>query len=149
MYALKVAVIAFIGSSSVEFTHCRPPQRPAPEFINAAAAEVIVKDIAALVGIFEGPLVLEAHVKPAKGGNAAFWEDVADAQAALLRAELLKVGVPGEHLTVRGLAGTKGQNLNLVLLRLNRDLFLEHPVEFDAKLDESLPRRQGRSPQRR
>lgn len=130
----------------VDFTHSKPTQRPHPEFMHPANAERVALDLVELSGLFGGPVAVEVHVKPGKGGTPAYWDDVADAQATLLRTELERVGVPADRLSVQGLAGSKGQNLNVVIVKLDQELFPELLVAETPTKD---PKRPAGSPRSR
>lgn len=96
--------------------------------------------------------MVEVHVKTAKGGTPAFWEELADVQAALVHAELERVGVPAARLNVVGLAGNKGQNVNTVVVHLDKDVFPDASTEGSTKPEPkrgASPNRRGASPPRR
>jgi len=93
-------------------------------------------------------------MKTGKGGSPAFWDDVADAQAAVLRAELERVGIAADRLAVKGLAGSKGQNMNAVVAKLDQDLFPElatsdSPAKSDGKRGSPSPRARSPNPRGR
>lgn len=119
----------------LEFVAVKPGGDTAAEFVNPSIAKNVASDIAELAHIFEGPMAVEAHLKPAKGGTPAFWDELAARQAELVRSRLESGGVPAERLVARGLAGSKGQNANVVVVKLDSDLFpnLPEPVAASAK----------------
>jgi len=91
--------------------------------INPSLLQNAAQDVVELSNIFDGPLIVEAHTKQGRGATPAFWDDVATRQAELVVDKLQQNGVPAERLVAKGLAGKKGQNANIVLLQLDKDLF--------------------------
>jgi len=130
-------------STPIEFTPCPPKEKPAPEFKDPITADKVIRDAVELIGIFDQPLDLEVVVKPGKGGNAAFWEEVAQAQAEILRSRLDGGGPQLGRVRATGRATAKG--VPGVVLKLASELFPE-------QADEKAPSRsasRGPSPPRR
>lgn len=100
-------------------------QEPAAEFANAATAAAVLQDVAELGRLFEGPIEVEVHMKVGKGGTPGFWDQVAERSAALVQTQLEQNGVQGERVNAKGFSGTKGLNTNCLVVRLDRQLFVD------------------------
>jgi len=107
----------------IEFATVKAGAATNATLTNPSLLQNAAQDIVELSNIFDGPLTVEAHIKPGKGATPAFWDEVATKQAELVVSELQQNGVPGDKLIARGLPGNKGQNMNLVLVKLDPDLF--------------------------
>lgn len=120
---------------------------PSPHFIDSRAAELALADVVEIHGLFGLSLGVEVRSKPAaaKGQGVAkkFWEDVAVGWANFLTEELVKGGVPREHLSARGVMGGKDQATNSVLVQLDRDCF---PAEEAPALASKNQRGKSASP---
>jgi len=121
----------------IEFVAAKPGEEAAAAFADATAAERVLADVVALFTMFEGPVAVEVHLKPGKGGKPDFWQRVVDGQAELLRCQLLALGAPAERLTIVGASNPKGANA--VVVRLEKDLF---PEDLAPK----APAKRGKSP---
>jgi len=109
--------------SPIEFAAVKAGGPTDAKLNNLSLLQNAAKDIVELSNIFDGPLTVEAHTKQAKGATPAFWDEVATRQAECVVGELQQNGVPGDKLIAKGLAGNKGQNENVVLVQLDKDLF--------------------------
>jgi len=107
-------------------------------FADEAAAGCVLADVVALFTMFEGPVAVEVHLKPGKGGKPDFWQRVVDSQAELVRCQLVALGAPVERLTMAGASNPKGANA--VVVRLDKDLFPEDLAAAKA------PAKRGKSP---
>lgn len=114
----------------VEFAAVNPTDpSDAPRFANAEAAQHVLQDVAQLVALFDGPAHVEVHSKPQKGGTPAFWDEVAEASAGLVKAWMQEnASVPPERVTAKGVAGNKGLNANAVVVRLDKAFFREEDL---------------------
>lgn len=112
---------------AIDFVQCKPNETPAPKLVNPEAVDGVLTDLVELVNIIDGPASIEVHTKEKKGGTPAFWDTVADACAGHLLSLLEDRGASPSRLTAKGCAGSKGLNVNCVLLKLNPDLFGEEP----------------------
>jgi len=110
----------------LEFGPVKPTDpKPAPQFASAATAERLLQDVAELLALFETEADIEVHTKPPKGGTPAFWDEAAENSAKLIKAQLEQNGVAEERLNAKGLAGGKGLNNNVVVIRLSKEIFVE------------------------
>jgi len=107
----------------IEFATVKAGAATDATLTNPSLLQNAAQDIAELSNVFDGPLTVEAHLKPGKGGTPAFWDEVATKQAEVVVNELQQIGVPGDKLIAKGLPGNKGQNANLLLVKLDPDLF--------------------------
>jgi len=114
--------------SPIAFVAAKPGEAEA-NFIDPSVADRVLLDVAELFSIFDGPVRVEAHLKPGKGGKPDFWNQVANNQADLIRQRLEASGAPAERVEAVGLAGKKGLNLDAIVVKLNKDLF---PEELSA-----------------
>merc|ERR1719264_1667075 len=105
---------------TIEFTPRKPTEAPQAEFRDPETATCVMADISELWSLFDGPLDIEVHMKPGKGGTSSFWENLAAGRAELLRSHLEGRGVPGRMISIKALVGTKGTNNACVFLRLKR-----------------------------
>lgn len=128
-------------ANPIDFTPCKPPQKPCPEFQDPITADKVIVDIVELMTIFDQPLSVEVLLKPGKGGNPAFWEEAAQAQAELVRSRLEGCGAKADRLSATGLASGKG--VPGVNLKLDDALFPEQEDPKDAKKSAS-PARKGK-----
>merc|ERR1712032_482802 len=110
--------------SPIPFVAAKPGEAEA-NFVDSSAADRVLLDVAELFSIFDGPVQVEAHIKPGKGGKPDFWKQVANNQADLIRQRLEASGAPAERIDAVGLAGKKGLNLDAIVIKLNKALFPE------------------------
>jgi len=124
----------------IEFVSAKPGEEAIASFADETAAGRVLADVVALFTMFEGPVVVEVHLKPGKGGKPDFWQRVVDGQAELVRCQLLALGAPAERLTMASASNPKGANA--VVVRLEKDLF---PEDLAPK----APAKRGKSPGKR
>lgn len=122
----------------IEFVAVKPGDEAPAAFADEAAAGLVLADVVALFTMFEGPVAVEVHLKPGKGGKPDFWQRVVDSQAELVRCQLVALGAPIERLTMASASNPKGANA--VVVRLDKDLFPEDVAAAKA------PAKRGKSP---
>lgn len=99
------------------WTAKKPPAAPAGELSNEKAAETILSDLADIVDLFGVPMTVEGHMKQGQGGNAAWWQDLADSRMQHLVDLLEKRGVDAALLNPKGLPGKKGLNKAALIVK--------------------------------
>jgi len=87
----------------------------------------MLADVAEISAIFKVPMALEVQMVPGKGGKGDFWEQVAQARANLLGAELSRCGVTPALLTISGSVAPKGVKLGSLFIQLDPGIFVAPP----------------------
>lgn len=83
----------------------------------------MMADVAELHVLFKVPVDLQVQVVPGKGPKGDFWQQVAQARAALLGAELARCGVAPAVLTHAGGVAPKGAKLGSLFIQLDPNIF--------------------------
>jgi len=108
----------------MDFKPKKPTEAPVAQFTNESVATAALGDASELVSLLSGVKVLvESHVKPAGKGADAFWEQLADNRADLIREHLaVKAGDDAaDTIASKGLPGKQGLNVNAVVVKLDFD----------------------------
>jgi len=85
----------------------------------------MLADVAEVSVLFKVPMTLDVQTVPGKvgKGNGDFWEEVAQARASLLAAELSRCGVAPAFLTTVGSMAPKGAKMGSLFIQLDQTIF--------------------------
>jgi len=96
----------------MEFKAKKPTEAPVALFADESLATSALADASELVGMLKGAkITVESHVKVAGKGADAFWEQIAENRANLIREHLAaKTGDENGEIVAKGLPGPKSNN---------------------------------------
>ncbi|CAK9018655.1 unnamed protein product [Durusdinium trenchii] len=104
----------------MDFKAKKPTEAPVAQFTDESLATTALADASELVSMLKGArITVESHVKPAGKGADAFWEQMAENRATLIRDHLAaKMGDETGDIVAKGLQGPKSNNNVVVKLDL-------------------------------
>jgi len=132
---------------SIDFAGRKTSEPPGAEFKSLEVAESVLRDVAEVVTMFNAPFEIEAHTATAKSGSPAYWEEVTNCRAQLVRSQLQSLGVSKATMITKGLPGKKGLNRHCVILRFC-DCEVFSAVDLEADKQQGRGKSRDRSPRR-
>lgn len=109
---LDIAKCVLEIKKGMDFKAKKPTEAPVAQFTDESLATSALADASELVAMLKGAKVtVESHVKPAGKGQDAFWEQVAENRANLIREHLAaKTSDEDGEIVAKGLHGPKSNN---------------------------------------